>query len=504
MTTPISVIFSGTRKAKADTAVVFVTKNNHLSPSAADLDKESGGQISSFLKRQKIFTGKRGQTMVLPAASDSALARYVLLGLESETDLSPVEAETVGGKLYAALQSCGAEQVAIHVDDDKARKSIDSGTLAAHLAMGLLLRSYKFDMYRSKKADDTNGDSLKKINLVVKSAAKAEVIFDPLNAARSGVFLARDLVNLPPNDLYPDSYAKRIKKELTPLGVTVEVIDEKRMEKMGFGAHLAVGQGSIRPPCVVLMHWNGIGSAKSAKDRPVALVGKGITFDTGGISIKPSANMDEMKMDMGGSAAVVGAIQALALRKARANVVGIVALAENMPSDRACRPGDIVTSLAGKTVEILNTDAEGRLVLCDSLAYVQKTYKPRIIIDLATLTGAIVVALGSEYCGSFVNDDELWAAIDTSGKNVGEKYWRMPLDEAYRKDVESKVADLRNIGSPGKAGSCTAAAFLEAFIEDKTPWAHLDIAGTGMSSAAGGTGFGVRTLERLIADYYEK
>jgi leucyl aminopeptidase len=504
MTTPLSITFSGSRKAKADTAVVFVGKDNHLTPSAADLDKESDGQISAFLKRQKVFTGKRGQTLTLAAANGSSLTRYILVGTESETALTPVEAETIGGKIYAALQCCGAEQAAIHVDDDKTRKSIDSGALAAHIAMGLLLRSYKFDMYRSKKADDTNGDSLKKINLVVKSAAKAEVVFNPLDAVRSGVFLARDLVNLPPNDLYPDSYAKRIKKDLTPLGVTVEIIDEKRMEKMGFGAHLAVGQGSIRPPRVVVMHWNGTGGAKTSKDRPVAFVGKGITFDTGGISIKPSANMDEMKMDMGGSAAVVGAIQALALRKAKANVVGIVALAENMPSDRACRPGDIVTSLAGKTVEILNTDAEGRLVLCDSLAYVQKTYKPRVIIDLATLTGAIVVALGSEFCGSFVNDDDLWAAIDSAGKNVGEKFWRMPLDEAYRKDVESKVADLRNIGSPGKAGSCTAAAFLEAFIEDKTPWAHLDIAGTGMSSAVGGTGFGVRTLERLIADHYEK
>jgi leucyl aminopeptidase len=235
----------------------------------------------------------------------------------------------------------------------------------------------------------------------------------------------------------------------------------------------------------------------------VALVGKGITFDTGGISIKPAGSMDEMKMDMGGSAAVVGAMTALALRKAKTEVIGIVALAENMPSDRAYRPGDIIKSLSGKTIEVLNTDAEGRLVLCDSLTYVQKNYKPKVIIDLATLTGAIVVALGAEYCGSFVNDDKLWSKIEAAGKATGEKYWRMPLDEAYRKDVESKVADLRNIGTPGKAGSCTAAGFLQHFIENDTPWAHLDIAGTGMSSK-GGTGFGVRMLDRLIADNYEE
>lgn len=483
-----SISFSTTLPAKTDTAVVFVLKDKKLTPAAAAMDKESGGLIASYLKRQSAFTGKKGQTLVVPAADRQSLTRIVLCGLESDKAVTTRDAESAGQKLYAALQGVEAKQVAVYVDN---------ADLAADMGMGLLLASYNFDQYRSKKSET----HLRKVIFVGKDAVKAQKRFSQLEAAATGVSLARDLANTPPNDLYPDSYARRIKAELGKLGVKVSILDDKQLKAKGFGAHIAVGQGSDKPPRVVIMEWNGLGQ-KKGKTGPVALVGKGITFDTGGISIKPAGNMDEMKMDMGGSAAVVGAMHALASRKSKSHVVGIVALAENMPSGNAYRPGDIITSLAGKTIEVLNTDAEGRLVLCDSLTYVQKTYKPRIVIDLATLTGAIVVALGAEYCGSFVNDDALWDKIDAAGKATGEKFWRMPLDEAYRKDMESKVADLRNIGTPGKAGSCTAAGFLEQFIEDSTPWAHLDIAGTGMSPK-GGTGFGVRTLDRLIADHYE-
>jgi leucyl aminopeptidase len=488
MSRALSISFATTAKAKADTAVVFVRSGKKLTPSAEKMDKESGGLIATYLKRQTGFTGKKGQTLAVAATAKQSVTRVILCGIEDEEKLSAQDSEGIGKKLYATLAGSEAGNILVH---------LDTAGQAADIALGLMLASYSFEKYKSKKTENAPS----KITFVLKDADKAQKAFKNLEAAASGIFLAKDLANLPPNDLYPDSYAKIIKSELSSLGIKITVMDEKQLKAKGFGAHLAVGQGSDKPPRLVIMEWNGLG-AKKAKGGPVAFVGKGITFDTGGISIKPAGGMDEMKMDMGGSAAVVGAMMTLAKRKAKAHVVGIVALAENMPSDRAYRPGDIITSLSGKTIEVLNTDAEGRLVLCDSLTYVQKTYKPKFIIDLATLTGAIVVALGSEYCGSFVNDDNLWSEIEKSGKETGEKFWRMPLDEAYRKDVESKVADLRNIGSPGKAGSCTAAGFLESFIEGKTPWAHLDIAGTGMS-AKGGTGFGVRTLDRLVADFYE-
>jgi leucyl aminopeptidase len=495
MTHPLTISFikKPAVKMTVDTVVVTILKDNKLSASAKTVDDQSGGIMTAFLKRQKTFHGKSGQTASLAALPKQGFARIILLGIDDPKSLTHRDGEVIGSKLHATLQAAGAENVLVYAD----------GIGADALATGLKLKTYAFTQYRSKKKDDKS-PKLSKITLISVDADKAEKSFKALNAAVTGVFLARDLANLPPNDLYPETYAAQIKKELIPLGVTVEILDEKKLKTLGFGAHLAVGQGSIRPPRVVIMRWNGLGKGKKAKDGPLALVGKGITFDTGGISIKPAGGMDEMKMDMGGSAAVVGTFKALALRKAKTDVVGIVALAENMPGHNAYRPGDIIRSLSGKTIEVLNTDAEGRLVLCDSLTYVQHKYKPSAIIDLATLTGAIIVALGHEYCGSFVNDDGLWSKIEKSGKEVGEKYWRMPLDEHFRKDVESKVADLRNIGSAGKAGSCTAAAFLEWFIEGKTPWAHLDIAGTGMSSAQGGTGFAVRTLDRLISEYYEK
>jgi len=276
-------------------------------------------------------------------------------------------------------------------------------------------------------------------------------------------YQARDLVNEPPNSIYPASYAKLIKKQLAPMGVEVEILNETKMKKLGFGALLSVGQGSARESQTVIMRWNG---NKTAKKAPIAFVGKGVTFDTGGISLKPGPDMDLMKMDMGGSATVVGTMKALAGRKAKVNAIGIVGLVENMPSSNAYRPGDIITSHAGKTIEILNTDAEGRLVLADILTYVQAKYKPEVIVDLATLTGAIMVALGFEYCGTFANDNDLWKQIENASQNTGEKFWRMPLDEAYRKEMESDIADLRNLGKTGYGGACSAAGFLEHFINE--------------------------------------
>lgn len=508
MPAPVSFVFSPSAKGKADTVVAFVAKDNKLTASAEGLDKESGGQIAAYLKRQSGFIGKSGQTLVLAAAVKSKYARYILVGLGDGAKDTSYDYEVLGGKIYTALQANSVEQAVIKIDADKAAKNFDPVIFAAHLANGIHLKCYRFDQYRSKKKDEKPQVSLKKIEIELKSAAKSQALYKSLAAVTSGVFFARDLVNMPPNDLYPDSYAKRIAKELKPLGVSVEIIDEKRMKTLGFGAHLAVGQGSEKPPRVVIMEWNGLPQTK--KTAPLALVGKGITFDTGGISIKPGASMDEMKMDMGGSAAVVGTLRALAVRKAKTHVIGIVALAENMPSDRAYRPGDIITSLSGKTIEVLNTDAEGRLVLCDSMTYVQKTYKPKVMIDLATLTGAIMVALGVEYCGAFVNDNTLWSRIEKAAGETGEKAWRMPLDETYRKAMESQIADLKNIADWSRnGGACTAAGFLQAFVENDIPWAHLDIAGTAYRNGdrplgpRGGTGYGVRLLNNLIAEGYE-
>ncbi|MCF8496054.1 MAG: leucyl aminopeptidase [Alphaproteobacteria bacterium] len=493
----ISIKFSS--KSAADTAVVFIHTGNKLSPAAQDLDKKSGGLLKRALESAPKFTGKAGNALTLALPEKTGFQRVICLGLGDLKDTAMPEAEKLGGNLFPVLESADIQKAVILADD------VNSEFLA-HLAAGLKLRSYKFDRYKSKKKDAPK--PLSEITIVTPAHKQAAGLFTDLNHTLKSVFIARDLVNMPPNDLYPAWYADFIKKELTPLGVSVEILDEKKMKTLGMGAILAVGMGSSRKPRMVIMRWNG--ASKKSKGGPVALVGKGVTFDTGGISLKPGEAMDEMKMDMGGSAAVVGAIRALALRKSKADVVGIVGLAENMPSDEAYRPGDILTSYAGKTIEVLNTDAEGRLVLADCLGYLQDKYKPRVIVDLATLTGAIMVALGHEYAGTFATTDDLWKKLEGAGTAASEKIWRMPLDETWLKDVESDVADVRNTSKSGRlGGSCSAAAFLQNFVEDGIPWAHIDIAGTAWikkdrpTVPRFGTGFGVRLLERFVAENYE-
>jgi leucyl aminopeptidase len=336
------------------------------------------------------------------------------------------------------------------------------------------------------------------------NSAGAKRVYQKLEKIADGVFLTRDLVSEPANILYPATLAAQA-KTLAALGVAVEILDEKKMKKLGMGSLLGVGQGSLRPSRLVVMQWKG---NPKAKDAPLAILGKGVTFDTGGISIKPAAGMEDMKWDMAGAGVVIGLMKALAGRKARVNVVGMVGLVENMPSGAAQRPGDIVTSMSGQTIEVLNTDAEGRLVLADVLWYCQDRFKPRFMIDLATLTGAIIIALGHEHAGLFSNNDELAERLAAAGKAVGEALWRMPLGEAYDRQLDSDAADVRNIGGGRDAGSITAAQFLQRFV-NKTPWAHLDIAGTAWSKKdaptvpKGATAFGVRLLERFIADHYE-
>ncbi|MEM6780743.1 MAG: leucyl aminopeptidase [Pseudomonadota bacterium] len=504
----IKFSFGKTPKSKSETVVIFTYGNKTLGASGKDIDKQSKGHIQNALKTASNFEGKSGQSTVIAMPKGSDFERVIVLGAGEAKKSTVLEIENLGANVLGTLKSVGAKHVSVIVDSVKGL-GIKPEEFAAAFVTGIRLRSYGFHVY--KKPESKN--SLVQIDCVLDKQTAAKKLFTYEDAVAQGVYLARDVMNEPPNKLYPESYAKRLQKELKPLGVDVEILNEAQMKKMKFHSHLEVGKGSDRKSCVVIMRWHGAPVTKAKKTfskTPIAFVGKGITFDTGGISIKPSAGMDAMKMDMGGSAAVVGLMKAIAARKSKANVVGIVALAENMPSARAYRPGDIINSMSGKTIQVDNTDAEGRLVLNDSLTYVQRTYKPKFVIDLATLTGAMMVALGHEYCGAFVNNDGLWSKLESSSQKTGEKLWRMPLDEAYRKAMEGKFSDLNNVGTMGRfGGACTAAGFLEHFIEDDTPWAHLDIAGKmeqksdkGVTTA-GGVGFGVRVLDRLISDHYE-
>lgn len=503
-----SLFFSQKPSKNADTIAVGIYEGQNMPESTKYVDADHDKAITHALKTNASFKGKTGQMLTL-SLNNKKTARIIVFGLGKKQDLKILNLDTIGGKLYAHLKSSSAETLDIYIDGIQTNDKAEAKDIAAHLAMGFKLKSYSFDKHKSKK-DDEGNNTIDQITMITEKAEDSDKNFADYDATISGVFLARDLVNEAPNILHPESYADLIKKELKPLGVEIEILDEKKMQKMGFGALLAVGQGSIRESRVAIMRWNGAKNSQKSK-APIAFVGKGVTFDTGGISLKPGAEMDLMKMDMGGSAAVVGLMKALASRKANADVIGIVGLVENMPSDRAYRPGDIITSHAGKTIEVLNTDAEGRLVLADVLTYVQQTYKPEVIIDLATLTGAIMVALGFEYCGTFANDNDLWEQLEESSNNTGEKFWRMPLDEAYRKEMESDVADLRNLGSLGRyGGACSAAGFLEHFIEDGVKWAHIDIAGTAWwktdkpTTPKGGTGFPVRALNDFVAKNFEK
>src|SRR5438105_4428207 len=388
---------------------------------------------------------------------------------------------------------------------ERPRKAPVSETeLAAHLAFGAMLRSYRFDGYRSIREDEK--PTVKKVVVATADAGAARKLWSGLSAVAEGIFLARDLVNEPPNILHPEEFARRA-LELRKLGVTVETLDVPAMKKLGMNALLGVAQGSGREPRLVVMHWEGR-RGKAAKDGPLAFIGKGVCFDSGGLSLKPANSMVGMKGDMGGAAAVVGLMHALAARKAQADVIGLIGVVENMPDGNAQRPNDIVKSMSGQTIEILNTDAEGRLVLADVLWYAQSRFKPRFMVDLATLTGAILVALGAEHAGLFSNDDELANNILKAGATEGEPVWRLPLGDAYDQLVKSKIADMKNIGGPN-AGSITAAQILQRFV-NKLPWAHLDIAGVAWQDSeqkplipSWGTGWGVRILNRLIADNYE-
>ncbi|MCC8982571.1 leucyl aminopeptidase [Bradyrhizobium acaciae] len=444
------------------------------------------------------FKGKSGAALDILAPEGIKVDRLIVIGTGKVADLKDKDFLKFGGVLAGKLNAGSGSMTVIAELPDAA---MGAGQAAA-IATGIRLRAYKFDRYKTKKKDGENGAVRAEVSIAVDDVAAARKAFAPESSIVDGVNLARELVNEPPNVLYPEEFARRA-SQLRKLGVTVEVLDVKAMTKLGMGALLGVGQGSARPSRTVVMRWNG----GKKNEAPVAFVGKGVCFDTGGISIKSAGGMEDMKGDMGGAACVVGLMHALAARKARVNAIGAIGLVENMPDGNAQRPGDIVTSMSGQTIEIINTDAEGRLVLADVLWYVAKKFKPKFMVDLATLTGAIMVALGTDHAGLFSNNDELAERLAKVGLETGEKVWRMPLGPEYDKQIDSQFADMKNTGGRN-GGSITAAQFLQRFV-DGTPWAHLDIAGTAMGAPkteinqSWGSGYGVRLLERLVSDYYE-
>jgi leucyl aminopeptidase len=459
------------------------------------------GSAANLVKRAaetNAFKGKSGSTLDILAPQGLKVSRLIVVGAGKLASLKDNDYFKLGGAAAGKLRA-GNDAVTIIAELPDGAMQPDQ---AAAVAAGLRLRAYKFDRYKTKKKDGEDAALRADISLAVDDVAAARKAFAPGDHIVNGVIIARELVNEPPNVLYPVEFARRA-SQLRKLGVEVEVLDVKAMTKLGMGALLGVAQGSTQPGRTVIMRWNG----GKRGDQPVAFVGKGVCFDTGGISIKGAANMEDMKGDMGGAACVVGLMHALAARKAKVNVVGAIGLVENMPDGNAQRPGDIVTSMSGQTIEIINTDAEGRLVLADVLWYVAKKFKPKFMVDLATLTGAIMVALGTEYAGLFSNNDELAERLSKVGLVTGERVWRMPLGPEYDKQIDSQFADVKNAGGRN-GGSITAAQFLQRFVDD-TPWAHLDIAGTAMGAPkteinhSWGSGYGVRLLERLVAEYYE-
>jgi leucyl aminopeptidase len=444
------------------------------------------------------FKGKSGSMLDILAPEGLKVARLIVVGAGKLSAIKDNDFLKLGGAVAGKLRA-GNDAVTIIAELPDGAMKPDQ---AAAVAAGVRLRAYKFDRYKTKKKDGEDAALHADVSLAVADVPAARKAFAPDTHIVDGVIMARDLVNEPPNVLFPVEFARRASR-LRKLGVNVEVLDVKAMTKLGMGALLGVSQGSTQPGRTVIMRWNG----GKRGEQPVAFVGKGVCFDTGGISIKGAAGMEDMKGDMGGAACVVGLMHALAARKAKVNVVGAIGLVENMPDGNAQRPGDIVTSMSGQTIEIINTDAEGRLVLADVLWYVAKKFKPKFMVDLATLTGAIMVALGTEYAGMFSNNDELAERLSKVGMETGERVWRMPLGPEYDKQIDSQFADMKNTGTRN-GGSITAAQFLQRFVDD-TPWAHLDIAGTAMGAPkteinqSWGSGYGVRLLERLVAEYYE-
>ncbi|HSX55575.1 MAG TPA: leucyl aminopeptidase [Sphingomonas sp.] len=488
------VTFAATRPADAGVVALPVEKDGLDRVPAGVLDDATLALARGAAKAGR-FEGDAGSIVEIFVPGTDRANRVLLLGVGAGSE---ADYERAGGALTARFLTSGVTAITV---DFASLGGAPNARAAARLGAAAVQRGWRHDVYRTRLTEKQK-PTLEEI-VLVNAGEGSEAAYTDQAAVTDGLDLTRGLVSDPPNIVYPESFVERC-RHLAELGVEIEVLDRAAMEKLGMGALLGVAQGSVREARLLAMRWNG----KGAGDVDVALVGKGVTFDTGGISIKPAAGMEDMKWDMGGAGAVAGAMKALATRKAKANVIGVCGLVENMPDGNAQRPGDVVTSMSGQTIEVINTDAEGRLVLCDAITWVQHAHKPRTIVDLATLTGAMIISLGSEHGGLFANDDGLADELLAAGRATGDLLWRFPLGDAYNKLIDSPIADMKNVGPRG-AGSITAAQFIQRFVDEGVRWAHLDIAGMvwadkpGSTYDKGATGYGVRLLDRFVRDNFE-
>lgn len=490
----ISIPVSFASSVPEDVSALVLPLREGTSPDTATkgLPKDAAAALERAAEASR-FKGELGSSVEIFAETDAGTRRILLVGMGKKKNADSLQ--KAGGAAMAKLQTSGEKTITFDAG------SVDLKQAGSNMAFGALQRGWRLDTYRTKLPKKSR-PSVKEITVVAGDDEAAE--WDRFQAIYAGIALARELVTEPPNIIHPQGFVERC-RPLAELGVEIEVLDKDEMTELGMGALLGVAQGSAAEPKLLVMRWDG---TDGAQKKPVAFVGKGVTFDTGGISLKPGPGMEDMKFDMGGAAAVAGAMCALAGRKAKAHVVGVCGLVENMPSSTAQRPSDIVTTMSGQTVEVLNTDAEGRLVLCDAMHWVQEKYSPDVMVDLATLTGAMIIALGHEHAGCFSNDDDLADQLLGAGRASGDALWRMPIGKAYDKLIDSPIADIKNVG-PREAGSITAAQFLHRFVQDGVKWAHLDIAGTVWIKSAsnlwakGATGYGVRLLDRFVADNHE-
>jgi leucyl aminopeptidase len=491
----IEIAFSQTRAVDTAALIIPVVRDSLPSAVVPALHADTLALVRAAAAASQ-FDGEAGALFEQHVAIPSGSQRLLLVGVGAGT---PEDYEKAGGAATAKLLTSGQTQAVVDVSGLAIAPSLEC---LMRLGAALALRSWRYDIYRTKLTEKAK-PTLTAVTIVSNNGS-AQTAWARQQAIINGMSLTRELVTEPANIIYPESFVERC-RHLADLGIKIEVLGQAEMEAAGMGALLGVNQGSVREPRMLVMRWDGTEGKTAA---PVVFVGKGVTFDTGGISIKPAGGMEDMKWDMGGAGAVAGAMMALAGRKAKAHVVGICGLVENMPDGKAQRPGDVTTSMSGQTIEVINTDAEGRLVLCDAMTWVQKKYNPKIMIDLATLTGAIIVSLGHEYGGLFSNDDDLADSLIKAGKSVGDPLWRMPIGPAYDKLIDSPIADIKNVG-PREGGSITAAQFLQRFVNEGVKWAHLDIAGMVWASKPsavwdkGATGYGVRLLDRFVADNFE-
>lgn len=508
--------FTNLADISTSNVVIFLNKdlsyiNSEYCPISSEIEANTHNIISKYIQNNKVEMSYGNMHTIFTGNLYDKVSNIILCGLGDVEELTEQKILELGGNLLTFCEKNSLSSVSICRGNNFVLNGNISNELFTHnIILGMEIKSYRMDKYLSEEKQKQklkNAKILESLEVYIADKVLQDAILNRneiRGAILSGINLTKNLANAPGNEIYPESYANLCKSELESLGVKVTILDEKDMEKMGMGSILAVGQGSTKPPRMVIFEWNG----NPGSNDKYSFVGKGVTFDTGGISIKPAKNMDEMKYDMSGSATVVGLIKTLAIRKAKVNVIGGIGLAENMPDGNAVKPGDVVTSMSGQTIEVLNTDAEGRMVLADTLHYVVSTYNPKFVIDLATLTGAIVVALGHEYAGMFSNDEDLIEKLKHVGQDTGEKVWHMPIGDSYDKQIDSSIADMKNTGSGYGGGSITAAQFLKRFVGN-TSWVHLDIAGVEMFNknsslvAHGATGFGVRLLNKLVEDYYE-